>query len=405
MAFVCAHATHATAARRRYAPHTPVHARVRHPRPPVHRLSFYWNHVPGRSRFAVTWACWDCAFNDGRLWAPLAESAYNPQLVESYAGAQSCKHDITCLKPLARSRFDGPRLRFPGFFVFHGGALGASDARDVLKHGVPDHTWAEVIRVSVLDDDAGLVGFVWFWQAMGSGIWLNTGRSLRLVGSRSLAETIWQLDPDHCLGPGKCGACEKVRAMGYDTVQLTQFANGYSLEILDCRGADRPDGRDLWPHACPPPHIELLQGVPEVRYAPALEGVRSESHACSCDLSRDYINCNGSPAGDAAWVAASPHPPPPPALPHATWTAHHSKNCYAGRGAVSLGHASEGGGMMLTVEDCQDACVRFGPGCTGLTIGWNREVSGMVLCWLRRAIQLQRCMPDAAFSTYIRGSE
>ena len=28
--------------------------------------------------------------------------------------------------------------------------------------------------------------------------------------------------------------------MGYDTVQLTQFVNGYSLEILDCRGASGP---------------------------------------------------------------------------------------------------------------------------------------------------------------------
>ena len=41
-----------------------------------------------------------------------------------------------------------------------------------MVSGIPDETWVEVICISVLDDDAGLFGFLWFWMAMGSGVLL-----------------------------------------------------------------------------------------------------------------------------------------------------------------------------------------------------------------------------------------
>ena len=53
---------------------------------------------------------------------------------------------------------------------------------------------------------------------------------------------------------------------GYDSVQLTQFDNGYSLELIDCRGAALPTSGDLWWGACPPQHTELRSGLPEPRY-------------------------------------------------------------------------------------------------------------------------------------------
>ena len=151
------------------------------------------------------------------------------------------------------------------------------------------------MRVSVLDLDSCLVGFVWFWLASGSGVWWNTGKSLRLVGSPSSSQALWDAAGD-CLGVGICSACENIRARGYDTAQLTQLESGYSVELLDCRGAGLPNGRDLWVNACPPPHIELRRGLPSPRYAPALAAMGSADELCNCDNRSDHINCYNSPS-------------------------------------------------------------------------------------------------------------
>ena len=59
---------------------------------------------------------------------------------------------------------------------------------------------------------------VWFFLAAGSGIWWNTGRSLRLsdIGSFS--------------------GCHDAAARGFETVQLRRSFRGYSYELIDCRG-------------------------------------------------------------------------------------------------------------------------------------------------------------------------
>mmetsp|Transcript_7640 Transcript_7640/g.17861 ORF Transcript_7640/g.17861 Transcript_7640/m.17861 type:complete len:230 (+) Transcript_7640:2407-3096(+) len=229
---------------------------------------------------------------------------------------------------------------------------------------------------------------------MGSGIWINTGRSLNLAGSRSLSDSLWQLDPERCLGPGICRACERVRAMGYDTVQ---YVNGHSFRLFDCRAADSSGGRHLWTHACPPPHVELLQGVPRRRYAPALESLRvGESRACVCDSSFAFLNCFGRRGTDP-----SPHPPPPPALPKATWT-RHAKNCWNQNGARELGTDGE----VLDVKACQDACVRYTPEqCTGVVVDGNRYPGGKIMCYLRAGIQLDACTDSSDYSTYTRSNE
>merc|ERR1712166_1273436 len=128
-------------------------------------------------------------------------------------------------------------MGWPGFFVKHGTSIATAPPH--YRTGVPDYTWVEVLRVDTLDAVSCFVGFLWFWQATGSGIWLNTGRSMRLVGDTHLSRSLWALDYDTCNDqPGeKCRACEKALAQGYDTIQLTQFADAMSFEIVDCRGA------------------------------------------------------------------------------------------------------------------------------------------------------------------------
>ena len=98
--------------------------------------------------------------------------------------------------------------------------------------------------------------------APGSGIWLNVGRSL-VRANPSASEELWK-ESQH-------RPCEKWGPLGYDTIQLVQFRNGYSFALLDCRGAALPTAKQLWNVACPPPHVRLLAGIPakSERYAPA----------------------------------------------------------------------------------------------------------------------------------------
>ena len=69
--------------------------------------------------------------------------------------------------------------------------------------------------------------------------------------------------------------------------------DGFSFEILDCRGIDLPNAEEPWEEACPPAHVQLRAGVPAPpRYAPALQGVLGVvDRPCICDASRDHIRC------------------------------------------------------------------------------------------------------------------
>ena len=84
---------------------------------------------------------------------------------------------------------------------------------------------------------------------------------------------------------------------------MVEFNNGFSFEILDCRGSDLPYAFDSWDVACPPPHVELLSGVPPAadRYAPQLAGftvaddINMKTTPCLCDPALMHINCNAGP--------------------------------------------------------------------------------------------------------------
>ena len=198
------------------------------------------------------------------------------------AGDRACR-GARCVRQALDRLFNASDLRFPGFFVHR---FDASALLPPYVSGVPDNTWVEVLRVARIETHFGnsscTAGQVWFWLAMGSGIWWNTGRSLR----------------------GENPGCGEARRRGFDSIQLLRSFNGYSYELVDCRGAEAPGASRRWESACPPPHVELRAGAPPRPYfAPALaEGLPAEaarrSSACLCDQSRYHLNCYLRAAGD-----------------------------------------------------------------------------------------------------------
>jgi len=226
---------------------------------------------------------------------------------------------------------------FPGFFVvrdlFPQGPVAADPPFPVgmPERGLPDHTWVEVMRISRLDDktsrevaDRSQVGQVWFWLASGSGIWWNTGRSLvinininitamaaidggateSVLSSRACVPSVhnaddytnrsllnfWRMRDERL----REFTCKRARAMGYDSMQLTSSFCGFSWELVDCRGIDRSDAAQTWTAACPPPHVQMLRGLPEPRVAPAVAHVTGPSSPCFCETGHNFLNCAAS---------------------------------------------------------------------------------------------------------------
>ena len=237
------------------------------------KVGFFWADAPMLGHnFRVWWACVHCQFGSEVLWAPLQDAVLDP--CSGY----------------------GPPLPFPGFFVQRPFVV------DILLTGISDHTWVEVMRIARKDEktdaaDASNRGQVWLWLAVGSGIWWNVGKSHRLLAA-----------DDRYLGSGH-PSCAEVRAMGYDSIQLTEFYPAMTLELIDCRGALLEDAADPWEQACPPHHVKLRAGIPpEPRYSPALEGVGASSRRCVCNPATSHIDClPGSPAPPST-------PPPAPLI-------------------------------------------------------------------------------------------
>ena len=216
-------------------------------------------------------------------------------MLQSHKAAPACLNDDPCLASLARTSFDPARLRFPGFFARHFESVrDSTNAGQVPAHftaGVADETWVEVLRISRNDlvshshVTTCTAGQLWMWLAPGSGIWYNVGRSLRALGSHAF-QRLWRSLPDR--------PCTIARKRGYDSIQLSAFDNHFSVELLDCRGAELPDANRSWHSACPPPHVPLVTGaIPPRRYAPALLAVNS-SHMprpCACVHEYDFLNC------------------------------------------------------------------------------------------------------------------
>merc|ERR1711998_166742 len=155
--------------------------------------------------------------------------------------------------------------------------------------------------------DRATIGQVWLWLAPGSGIWWNTGKSwvvntaIKTVDGDGMTEMA-------CTSLGRLGewwserdaefvgtSCADARMKGYDSIQFTSSFCGHSYEVVDCRGVGRLDEATTWTEACPPPHVQLMKGLPIPRYAPALgAGASGPASRCFCSSDFDHINCDGA---------------------------------------------------------------------------------------------------------------
>jgi len=226
---------------------------------------------------------------------------------------------------------------FPGLFVRREEVADVPFAAQpfpvgVRQSGLPNHTWVEIVRVGRIDDKdvsnersaRATVGQVWFWLAPGSGIWLNTGRTLVIneawtvpVHNKTVREGVREMQAnlarplgDWWIGERLRGGlrktafwdnptCEQARIWGYDTLQMTSSFLNFSYEIVDCRGAGFDDADRTWVSACPPPHIELMHGLPTPRLAPAIAHADGPASACVCNHSFNFLNCKNSTGGQA----------------------------------------------------------------------------------------------------------
>ena len=232
-------------------------------------IAFFWADIPllGHA-FYIWWACVHCNFGTDSIWAPLQDAVLDP--CNGY----------------------GPPVPFPGFFVQRQATAA------IMLTGVPDGVWVEIMRIARIDDkpdgaDASTRGQLWMYLAVGSGIWWNTGRSLRQLAA-----------DNRYIGAGHA-SCASARAAGYDSIQLTEFYPSMTLELIDCRGAHLANANETWEQACPPEHMELRAGIPEPRHAPAIESADASSRICHCNPRTSHVDCMPTP----------PPPPPPPSPP------------------------------------------------------------------------------------------
>ena len=281
------------------------------------RLNFFWGSCPGRRTFAVAWAC-KCQ-RAPLLFAPLLDAALSPRLVAKVAPSlpAGCMQNVRCQWETLGDALAPhlPALRFPGFFVAPPGSMSWAGFVKHLRTNstarqVPDDTWVEVFRIARHDDKPGeqadgqtSVGQVWFWAAQGvhdaafrhsartharlavclspvgrlpgSGIWWNSGRSLRVARS-----------------PG----CAAAAARGFDSIQQDGL---YGYELIDCLRSARqlglPSAQRSWTRACPPPSVELRVGLPPAaeRFAPALASTdrAGQMCRCMCDDAHEHLSC------------------------------------------------------------------------------------------------------------------
>lgn len=189
-----------------------------------------------------------------------------------------------CAAPFPESH---PSLYAAGFFVQQFVPGGRTDIpAATAKRGFSNDTWVEVMRV-VSPKQFELHG-VWYWEARGSGLWWNTGKTFVETtpgrGERWWFETM------------RVG---RLRALGFDSLQLPisddrrkPMANN-RFEMVDLRHAKDPLGRKadvVRACACG------LGGVHHLR-----AGWASLSCPCSDELS--LLNCGRLEGGPEAFAA------------------------------------------------------------------------------------------------------
>ena len=205
-----------------------------------------------------------------------------------------------------------------GFFV-------GAQARQ-LDAAHPDNSWMEVIRFERPEADphdraetiaeTTLSSQIWYYHAPGSGIFLDTGRSLRVRNRHELVAELHRsipaagrdtlrLQPHILQRPGSLhnvtwyrlagvlSLCEYVRHAGFDTVQICA-AYAIQYEVVDCRdqapnmeskerlvrsASRRPSGAT--PHPFPDPYLVTLKPTHATRARHARELAFNTTHASS----------------------------------------------------------------------------------------------------------------------------
>ena len=275
----------------------------------VTAMNFFWQTVPRRSVFRMLWSCAPCSSRGYRapsaLWAPSEEALGNPfRFSRAYLRRCNATEHPSCRSPLVRAHVmqnaEGIKrpTHFPGFFRALS-APGGKESAQLTSTFIADGSWVEVMRVARWNLEShtpvteSTRGQVWFWMAVGSGIWWNVGVSLRLSHQRNNRQMLYH------------NGCDGARKLGYDSIQLPNSYGGYTDELIDCRGQGLPGSKAVWESACPPPHVELRIGVPSsaaARHAPhILEDnetigmqavqVHTEPCKCCCDASLSHLNC------------------------------------------------------------------------------------------------------------------
>mmetsp|Transcript_68313 Transcript_68313/g.152483 ORF Transcript_68313/g.152483 Transcript_68313/m.152483 type:complete len:291 (+) Transcript_68313:394-1266(+) len=163
----------------------------------------------------------------------------------------------------------------------------------------PAHTWIQVIRIaeahfypSPKRREGGNLG-CWFFAAAGSGVFLNTGRTLRATNRTNLAVALnmsvpgsWTYRLD---GAGFCG---RAAALGYDTVQILD--EKYNEQTHLWHRARRVSPRTkFYEHeiiSCSPSCLDPVTRGP-CTTLPLRTGLHAEK-LCACDDRSAILNCD-----------------------------------------------------------------------------------------------------------------
>jgi hypothetical protein len=252
------------------------------------------------------------------LKCKLRPKAWHPSNCRSVLNANRAGVGI-----LFAPRLDRWGLRNPAGHAYrcdeqpHGGA-------NASRAFVPDHTWMEVLRWKSLGHQEGAGVGCWWFAASGSGIFLQTGRSLRVhnraelavalgmnvseytqtteggfivgrlakgfprvLATQDLRDAYFKKNPWVVEHRGGQSICPRAVERGYNTIQLRQEECSWPegtpthsfcyVEIISCHPACTSMGARQLDLACPP-GLPLRTGL-------------NASLKCQCSNARDMANC------------------------------------------------------------------------------------------------------------------
>lgn len=168
-------------------------------------------------------------------------------------------------------------------------------------HAIPNETWVEVIHRSdpFGDEKKG----AWMFQAKGSGIWFNLGRSLAFVGNfkngHDDAMKYFDVDNQPCSNETwqRRQECLSITAaaQGWDSLQFLGHGDDWEWTGTDSGTCSNTGG-------VPPFNIEIVAVRGEGTYACMTangtglglkKGWNAAGEKCICDNSKSDLNCQG----------------------------------------------------------------------------------------------------------------